>query len=547
VSSDTNDITVLGGGLAGLSLALQCHQSLPDAHITILEKRRHPAPEAAHKVGESTVEAAAHYFSNVLGLQQHLLEQQLPKLGLRFFFPAGDNSRIEDRLELGGRRYAPVRSYQLDRGRFENFLAERCLKQGIHFIDQAQISEVEIGRGKTPHRIRYESGGRNHTIESRWVADATGRRALLKRQLDIQKDSPHRASAIWFRVKSRIKIDDWSQNAEWRREHLGDTARWYSTNHLMGPGYWVWLIPLSSGSTSVGIVAAEEFHPLTEFNTLDKALKWLGSHEPQCAQAILAQRNQIQDFKAIKHYAVEAEQLFSSDRWGITGEAGFFHDPFYSPGSDFIAFANTFLTDLISRDLTGRGFRMRAFAYNRIFKRFYYGTFTAYFNQYQLFGHPQIMPVKILWDYLIYWSITAFIFMQHRICQQTMYLRHLSRLSRLGEMNHAMQDLFRRWQRHSPAVTGPGCVNISQMPIIRQFNQQLQEEMDTSAFNRRFAQNVAQLETLFWEIVDRSGMDVKVSFNRRNHQGVIHNAFEHVFEETAVGPSLTKETCTLRP
>ena len=51
----TNDLTILGGGLAGLSLALQVRQQLPDAKITVLEKRQHPVPEAAHKVGESTV------------------------------------------------------------------------------------------------------------------------------------------------------------------------------------------------------------------------------------------------------------------------------------------------------------------------------------------------------------------------------------------------------------------------------------------------------------------------------------------------------------
>ncbi len=73
--------------------ALQCRQKLPDAKITVLEKRAHPVPEAAFKVGESTVEVAAHYFGDVLGLKQHILDDQLPKLGLRFFFPAGDNLR----------------------------------------------------------------------------------------------------------------------------------------------------------------------------------------------------------------------------------------------------------------------------------------------------------------------------------------------------------------------------------------------------------------------------------------------------------------------
>ena len=427
------DVTVLGGGLAGLSFALQCQQAVPKARIVVLEKREHPVPEAAHKVGESTVEVAAHYFGEILGLKEHIRESQLPKLGLRFFFPAGDNSRIEDRLELGGKRYAPCPSYQLDRGRFENHLGDLCRDRGIEFRDRARIENVSINSWGN-HEVAYKQLKENKTIRSRWVIDASGRRAFLKRQLGLQQDSQHVANAAWFRFNNRIKIDDWCDKSEWHEGHSGKTARWYSTNHFMGQGYWVWIIPLSSGSTSMGIVAAEQFHSLSDFNSIDKSLNWLEKHEPQCADVVRENMESLQDFRAIRNYSTECKQVFSANRWGITGEAGFFHDPFYSPGSDFIAFSNTFLTDLVRRDLNWQGHRIRAFAYDRIFKRFYYGTLTAYQDQYQMFGNPTVMPTKILWDYLVYWSITGFIFFHGRMCEQTMYLRNLRRLDRLGKL-----------------------------------------------------------------------------------------------------------------
>ena len=172
--NNKTDLTILGGGLAGLSLALQCRQACPDASITVLEKRQHPVPEAAHKVGESTVEVAAHYFGNVLGLKDHIKEQQLPKLGLRFFFPAGDNSRIEDRLELGGKRYAPVPSYQLDRGRFENFLADECLSKGIDFRHLAKIEKIDVAKSG-PHTVEFSQAKQPDQINSKWIVDASGR------------------------------------------------------------------------------------------------------------------------------------------------------------------------------------------------------------------------------------------------------------------------------------------------------------------------------------------------------------------------------------
>ena len=531
-TNQTSDITVLGGGLAGLTFALQCRQKLPNASITVLEKREHPVPEAAFKVGESTVEVAAYYFGEVLGLKQHILDEQLPKLGLRFFFPAGDNSRIEDRLELGGKRYAPCPSYQLDRGRFENYLADLCLERGIDFVQRAKIKNVELDDRGKKHTVSFEVNRNPKSVESRWVVDASGRRAFIKRQLNMQKESPHIGNAAWFRFKKHIKIDDWSSDNQWHEGHSGKTARWYSTNHLMGQGYWVWLIPLASGSTSMGIVGAEEFHSLSDFNSFDKALAWLEKHEPQCALAVRENIDELQDFRAIKHYAVECDQVFSSQRWGITGEAGFFHDPFYSPGSDFIGFANTFLTDLIHRDLSGQGIRIRAFSYDRIFKRFYYGTATAYQDQYRMFGNPTVMPTKILWDYMVYWSITGFIFMHDRMCHQTMYMRNLRRLTKLGKLNHFMQDFFRKWHEVTKDVEAGGTVDISQMPLIRESNQRLKDQMTNGQFNKRFGINLAQLETLCCEIVAQSGLAIDPPFRKSAESIVRHGGFDSIFSST---------------
>jgi len=530
-----SDLIILGGGLAGLSLALQCRQRMPEATITVLEKRHHPVPEAAHKVGESTVEVGAHYFGNELGLREHILDQQLPKLGLRFFFPSGDNSRIEDRLELGGRRYAPCPSYQLDRGRFENFLGDRCLEENIRFIDQATIKDVNLRRFRRPHQVTCTIEGREQTLTSRWVVDATGRRALLKRKLNLELESPHIASAAWFRFSRHIKIDGWTDNENWQQGYEGRIARWYSTNHLMGKGYWVWMIPLSSGSTSMGIVAAEEFHSLSDFNSMEKAVTWLEKHEPQCADAVKQNLEHVQDFRAIKHYATECRQVFSRSRWGITGEAGFFHDPFYSPGSDFIAFSNTFLTDLISRDLSGRDFRIRAYTYNRIFKRFYYGTKTVYLGQYPIFGNPVVMPTKILWDYLVYWYITGFFFMHNRMCKQTMYLRNLSRLSEFETVNHFMQKFFLQWHHATDGQNIQGTIDISGIPLVRESNRRLLDELDNRGFIERFGTNLEQLKTLAHEIVAQSGLDADIPFKRSTHDDLETDAFKAVFD-----PAITR-------
>ena len=112
--NDMYDVTILGGGLAGLTLATQLLKQDPEISILILEKRPHPVDEAAFKVGESTVEVGAYYLAEECGLKKHLVDQQLPKFGLRFFFNNGNKSLARG-VEVGPSAFFPAPGYQVDR------------------------------------------------------------------------------------------------------------------------------------------------------------------------------------------------------------------------------------------------------------------------------------------------------------------------------------------------------------------------------------------------------------------------------------------------
>ncbi len=437
------DVAILGGGLAGLTLSIQLKRELPDASVAVLEKREGPAPLAAFKVGESTVPAGAHYFAEIVGMRTHLRQRQLLKFGLRFLLPAGDNSDVTKRIEVGPKAFPPQDTFQIDRGLFENELASRARQLGVDVLQGCRVQEVGLG---DPHKVTFTQAEADTMLEARWVVDACGRASFLKRKLGLAKEHRHTINASWLRLRGGLDWEQWgADNADWMGEMPEPGLRQYSTTHLCGEGYWVWLIPLSSGPISIGVCADPRFHPFEEINELDGFIAWLQRNEPQLGRAVDARRGDVEDFLRVEDFAFDVDQAYSTDRWSLVGEAAAFADPFYSPGSDMIGYGNCMTTELIRRDLAGEDIAGAVEWCNGFYARTFESVVSRYTDLYGTFGHPAVMMPKLIFDLAVNHSAQVLLMTQNKIGDVEFMESVQEDVDAMYRVNVNMQRLFREW------------------------------------------------------------------------------------------------------
>ncbi len=485
-TSAKTDVAIIGGGLAGLTLALQLKQTNADISVVVVERNTHPLPVAIHKVGESTVEIGAHYLAEILGQRDHLDTHHLPKFGLRCFFgDANEDLSVAD--EFGVSHSLSVPTYQIDRGVLENHLAKECEILGAQFWQGARVKSLALRDKNGSHQLVVKDDDGERVLQCRWVVDAAGRSSLIKHNLGLADKSHHHGNAIWFRVAERISVDDWSADKAWQ-DRIEENPRWLSTNHLMGPGYWVWLIPLASGATSVGIVTDPTLHSIDDMRNFPDVLKWLEQHQSRCADAL--RDCSLLDFRLLRNYSYDCKQVYSEQRWALTGEAGVFLDPFYSPGTDFIAIANTMIADLIVRDFAGEKIRSRVRQYDQLYFSFFNNSLLLYKELYPGFGDRHLMMTKMVWDYAYYWGILSLFFFRKSVTDLDVIAKTGIDLFDVAKRNKQIQTVFKNRAAQMGRLQPSGIfIDQKKVPCLKRFNEELNDSLNKESLVQRIRDN----------------------------------------------------------
>jgi hypothetical protein len=198
----------------------------------------------------------------------------------------------------------------------------------------------------------------------------------------------------WDGPALRSKFPDWANAAS--------TSRSWATNHLMGLGWWTWIIPLKGGDYSIGLVYDTRLFTPPAGATIGERLCAHFQTHPVGRELLADARPVAGDQRAYSSLPYRCERVIG-DGWALAGDAAGFLDPLYSPGLDFCAFTAHGAQSMIARALDGEDTAACAENYNARFTFCYRAWFDAiYRDKYFYMGDAELMAAAFLLDISLY-------------------------------------------------------------------------------------------------------------------------------------------------
>jgi flavin-dependent dehydrogenase len=451
------DVVIIGAGLAGLSLARQLLLN-SERKILLVEKRAE-VPPARQKVGEATVQVSGYYFSKVLDLEEHLLREHFMKYNLRFFYKTAgrNNSCYEDYGQSYIRTFSNIATYQLDRNKLEAHLL-RLNREYPTFTFHAPVTDLSVSLADDgPHALSFTANGRDVAVQAEWVVDTSGRGKFLARQLGLTQPNPIRHGTAFLWVEGLVNIEkltDLSPKEIRLRQDRAATGHlpfWLATNHFVGEGFWLWVIPLQ-GKTSIGLVYDNTLFPRERVMTPRKLIEWVCQEFPLFARD-LPYRN-ILAHGSFKDFSYGCARTIHPAKWALSGESGRFTDPLYSPGSDFIALHNTLITDAILT-MDGSELAGKCYLYELLMHSLYESLIPTYALSYDVLGDQEAFALKYTWELSAYFAFFVFPFINDLSTNRRFVLSYLSTFSRLGAINKNLQSFISAYYQWKKSARRP--------------------------------------------------------------------------------------------
>jgi flavin-dependent dehydrogenase len=385
VSKRSYDCIVMGAGPAGSTVAALVAEQ---GYSTLLiEREKIPR----FHVGESMV-PESYWILERLGIVQEMSRIGFTrKNGIQFV--TNDDVETGPLLFTENGEHDSSVTWHVERSKFDKLMYDTAYNRGATVVDETSITDIEL-RKQSPHKVTVRgSDGKDQEITAKVLVDATGMQGLIANRMDLKvRDEELNHSSIWGYYSNAAR-------------NGGSNCEVTTILHTNTKDAWFWYVPMSDGTTSVGLIGDNEFilkRRETPEQTFKTELNKCPGLKRRLQDATLASKFYVgKDFNF-------TTRLQAGDGWVLVGDAAGSVDPITSAGvlmalkSAWMA-ADAITSALAGNDLSAKrlgswtGDYQRSMDYLRRFARVFYHS---QFNLFEVFAilevtQPHIRHLRI--------------------------------------------------------------------------------------------------------------------------------------------------------
>ncbi|HSZ25428.1 MAG TPA: NAD(P)/FAD-dependent oxidoreductase [Cytophagaceae bacterium] len=320
------DVLVIGAGPAGTVAASLVNKN--GFSCKIVEKQKFPR----FVIGESLLPRCMEHLEEAGFLEALKAQGFQEKFGAKFV--RGNqvcDFNFSDQFSNGWNW-----TWQVPRGKFDQVLATEVANQGVPVEFEMGVTDIKFFGTDSITTVEDHAGNKKE-IEAKFIIDASGYGRVIPRLFNLDKPSNFDPRKTLF---THIKDTNRPEGIDGNR----------ITVVIHQPRTWIWVIPFSTGITSVGFVGDPSFFEGLN-GTEEEKLRAIIESDP-----IIAKRFRGCEFdfepRIIEGYAISAKKLFG-DGFVLTGNSSEFLDPIFSSGVTFAMESGSKAGKLVSKFLKG--------------------------------------------------------------------------------------------------------------------------------------------------------------------------------------------------
>ena len=323
------DVLVIGAGPSGTVAASIINKA--GYSVKIVEKLQFPR----FVIGESLLPRCMEALTEA-GFVDAVKEKKFQeKFGAKFV----KNGKICDYFFAD--QFTPGWSWtwQVPRGEFDKTLADTVEKMGVPVSYQTTVTGI-VFNGSDSITTVEDIDGNKTEIAARFIVDGSGYGRVIPKLFNMEKPSslPPRKALFTHTVDLKRAMSD-------------EPNRITSVVHK--PGVWVWIIPFSSGITSLGFVGDPSF--FKDFaGDSNEQLKAIIATEPYLSERF-KDVEFVFDARVLESWSATTDKFYG-EGFVLTGNVTEFLDPVFSSGVTLATVSSQLAANLVVRKLKGEDF-----------------------------------------------------------------------------------------------------------------------------------------------------------------------------------------------